>query len=315
MKRMSFLIVAAALCLRAHAETWRKYEGNPVLGGDASADWTVDRGALRDGAWRTDGVTCGKYYVQAVVGEGEYRLLHEGHVVDFTRGSAWRTEDGKPVMTVEAGPVEVGPGEMFRLGENSQIRSLTLTGKPLQFAPQKLFTNKGPDLGSYFAIEGAYSGATFTAKVRNRVGTVRSAAVSVVVTDFYQRELGRAERAGVAIDGTLAISVPFRESASGQLRATVNVRDEKGRVGFKVFPLLCDAKSHYRELVRMNRGWTRNGTPVAMPSEITEKEMRFESRRTIPASVSGKRLWLCIHTVVRLRRTTTSRTCGRPRRR
>ena len=265
-----------------------------ALASVASADWTVDRGALRDGAWRTDGVTCGKYYVQAVVGEGEYRLLHEGHVVDFTRGSAWRTEDGKPVMTVEAGPVEVGPGEMFRLGENSQIRSLTLSGKPLQFAPQKLFTNKGLDLGNYFAIDGEYSGETFTAKIRNFVGTVRAADVSVVVTDYYQRELGRVARKDVAIDGTMTIAVPFRDSGSGQLRATVNVRDEKGRVGFKVFPLLCDAKSHYRELVRMNRGWTRNGSPVTMPSEIKEKETRFESRRTIPASVSGKRLWLYI---------------------
>lgn len=260
----------------------------------ANADWTVERAALKDGAWRTDGLSRGRYYVQAVVGEGGYKLMHEGHLVDFTRASAWRTENGKETMTVEAGPVEVGPGEMFHLGDNAQILTLTLSETPLAFAPQKLFTNKGLDLGNYFAIDGEYSGETFTAKIRNFVGTVRAADVSVVVTDYYQRELGRVERKGVAIDGTTTISVPFRESASGQLRATVKVCDEKGREGFRVFPLLADAKSQYRELVRMNRGWTRNGSPVTMPSEIKEKETRFESRRTIPASVAGKRLWICI---------------------
>ena len=111
------------------------------IAGSAQAEWTVDGRSLKDGAWRTDGLTRGRYYIHATVGENQYRLIHEGHVVDFTRGSAWRTEKGKSVMTVEAGPVEVGPGEMFRLGENSQIRSLTLSEKPLQFAPQKLFTN------------------------------------------------------------------------------------------------------------------------------------------------------------------------------
>ena len=262
--------------------------------GMVSADWTVERGALKDGAWRTDGLSRGRYYVQAVVGEGDFKIFHEGHLVDFTRASAWRTENGKETMTVEAGPVEVGPGEIFRLGENSQIRSLTLSETPLAFAPQKLFTNRGPDLGSYFGIEGAYSGETFTAKIRNFVGTVRAADVSVVVTDYYQRELGRIERKGVAIDGTTTISVPFRESGSGQLRATVKVRDEKGREGFRVFPLLADAKSQYRELVRMNSGWTRNGRPVTMPAVITDPETRFESRQTIPASVAGKRLWICI---------------------
>ena len=262
--------------------------------GMVSADWTVERGALKDGAWRTDGLSRGRYYVQAVVGEGDFKIFHEGHLVDFTRASAWRTENGKETMTVEAGPVEVGPGEMFRPGENSQIRSLTLSETPLAFAPQKLFTNKGLDLGSYFGIDGEYSGAMFTAKIRNFVGTVRAADVSVVVTDYYQRELGRVERKGVAIDGTTTISVPFRESASGQLRATVKVRDEKGREGFRVFPLLADAKSQYRELVRMSTGWTRNGRPVAMPAVITDPETRFESRQTIPASVAGKRLWICI---------------------
>ena len=116
--------------------------------GMVSADWTVERGALKDGAWRTDGLSRGRYYVQAVVGEGDFKIFHEGHLVDFTRASAWRTENGKETMTVEAGPVEVGPGEIFRLGENSQIRSLTLSETPLAFAPQKLFTNRGPDLGS-----------------------------------------------------------------------------------------------------------------------------------------------------------------------
>ncbi len=264
------------------------------IAGSAQAEWTVDGRSLKDGAWRTDGLTRGRYYIHATVGENPYRLIHEGHVVDFTRGSAWRTEKGKPVMTVEAGPVEVGPGEMFRLGENSQIRSLTLSEKPLQFAPQKLFTNKGADLGSYFAISGVYSNGLFTAKVRNLVGTVRSAEVSVAVTDFYQRELGRAERKGVAIDGAAEISVPFRENTSGQYRATVKVRDERGREGFRVIPALRDAKTAFRELVRMNAGWTRKGRSVTMPSEITDPETRFELRRTIPASVAGRRLWICI---------------------
>ena len=262
--------------------------------GLANADWTVEGRSFKGGLRCTDGLMRGRYYVQAVVGEGNYRLFHEGHVVDFTRGSAWRTEDGKPVMTVEAGPVEVGPGEMFRLGDNAQILTLTLSETPLAFAPQKLFTNKGPDVGNYFAIEGAYSNGTFTAKIRNFVGTVRAADVSVVVTDYYQRELGRVTRKDVAIDGTMTIAVPFRDSGSGQLRATVKVRDEKGREGLRVFPLLTDAKGAYRELVRMSTGWTRNGRPVAMPAVITDPETRFESRQTIPASVAGKRLWICI---------------------
>ena len=35
MKRMAFLVVAAALCLQSDAGSWRKYEGNPVLGGES----------------------------------------------------------------------------------------------------------------------------------------------------------------------------------------------------------------------------------------------------------------------------------------
>ena len=201
----------------------------------ASADWTVDRGKMKEGAWRTDGVPRGSYYIQAVVNEsGTPELRHEGHLVDFTRGSAWRTEGGKPVMTVEAGPVEVCQGDVFRLGDNSAIRSLTLSEKPLEFAPQKLYINKGPDIGAYFSIDGVYSNGMFTAKVRNLVGHVGAAEVSVVVTDYYQRELGRVEKKGVAVDGTAAITVPLRENTSGQYRATVKVRDERGREGFRV---------------------------------------------------------------------------------
>ena len=267
----------------------------------ASADWTVDRSKIKDGAWRTDGLEPGRYYVQATVGEGGYRLRHEGHEVDFTRGSAWRTEGGKSVMTVEAGPIEVSSGDMFRPDKNSAIFSLTLSEMPLAFAPQKIYTLEDPDgdryyngLGKCFSIDGSYSNGTFTAKVRNLVGHVDAANVSVSVTDFYQRELGCVEKNGVAIDGTVTIAVPLRENASGQYRATVKVRDAKGREGFRVIPALCDAKTEYRELVRMNEGWKRNGRPVVMPSEITEKETRFESRRIVPSSVYGKRLWVCI---------------------
>jgi len=191
----------------------------------AHADWTVDRSKIKDGAWRTDGLEPGRYYVQATVGEGGYRLWHEGHVVDFTRGSAWRTEGGKSVMTVEAGPIEVGSGDMFRPDENSAVFSLTLSGKPLAFAPQKIYTLEDPGgdryyngLGKYFAIDGSYSNGTFTAKVRNLAGHVDAANVLVSVTDFYQRELGCVEKNGVAIDGTVTIAVPLRENASGQYR-------------------------------------------------------------------------------------------------
>ena len=260
----------------------------------ASVVWTADSSALKDGAWRTAGIERGSYYVRATVGEDRYRLFHEGHVVEFSRGSAWRTEDGKSVMTVEAGPVEVSPGDMFRLGENSRILSLALAKASLAFAPQKIFTNKGPDIGNYFDIAGAYSNGTFTAKVKNLVGHVGAANVSVVVTDFYQRELGRVERKAIAIDGEMAIEVPLRENTSGQCRATVTVRDEKEREDFRIIPALSDSKTAYRELVRMNDGWKRKGRPVTMPSEITEPEVSFESRRTIPASVSGKRLFVCI---------------------
>ena len=256
----------------------------------ASADWMVDRGKTKDGAWRVDGLERGLYYVQAAVGENGCRLLHEGHVVDFKRASAWRTDGKTSVMTVEADPIEVGPGDLFRPGKDSTIFSLTLSKNPLAFAPQKIFTNKGPDVGKYFDVEGVYSNGTFTATVRNLVGHVDAADISVVVTDFFQRELGRVEKKGVAIDGTVTIAVPIRKNTSSQYRATVNVLDEKGREGFRVIPALCDAKTQYRELVWMNDGWTRNGRPVTMPSDITEQETHFESRQTIPVSVSGKRL-------------------------
>jgi hypothetical protein len=272
---------------------------------------------MKDKMWRTDGLPRGRYYIQAAVNEnGSRELWHEGHLVAFSRGSAWRMEGRHPVMTVEAGPVEVGPDEIFRVGDNSAIRSLTLAEKPLEFAPQKLYTNKGPDLGSYFSISGVYSNETFAAKVRNLVGHVGAADVSVVVTDFYQRELGRAGRKGLAIDGETVISVPLRENTSGQYRAMVKVRDEKGREGFRVIPSLCDAKTAHRELVRMNMGWTRkvlfeNGKvpadslPPEAPAGLKEQSVTmtsaimgpvawFESRRTIPTSVSGKRLWVCI---------------------
>ena len=275
------------------------------VAGTASADWTVDYRSLKDGAWRTDGLTSGRYYVQAVVGEGRYRLFHEGQTVDFTRGSAWRSENGRPVMTVEAGPVEVGPGEVFRLFANSPIHSLTLSEKPLKFAPQKIYTPPDPDgemyffgRGKYFDIGGTYSNETFTARVRNLVGTVRAAQIEVVVTDFYQRELGRTEKKGLVIDGEVAVAVPLRANVSGQYRAMVKVCDERGREGFRVIPALCDTRTKYRELVRMNEGWTRNGRPVTMPAAITDPETRFELRQTIPASVAGRRLWICIERLI-----------------
>ena len=283
--------------------------------GTALADRTFDRKEMKDGAWLTDGVPRGRYYLQ-VETTGGVRLMHEGRVVDFTRASAWRAGSKKPTMTVEAGPVEIGPGETLR-PENADIQSLTIAEKPLAFAPQKFYTQLGPGLGKYFDLAGSYSNGLFRATVGNLVGPVASADVSVVVTDFYQRELGRAERKNVAIDGKFALEVPFAENDSGQYRATVTVRDAKGREGFRVFPALRDAKTAHRLQVRMNAGWTRKafsakdkklpegelppeppatlkGRAVTMPSEVMLPASWFESRRTIPAAAAGRRLWVRI---------------------
>ena len=290
-----------------------------VCVGPAAADWTFDRSRLKDGAWLTDGVKRGRYYLQAET-TGGARLTHEGQVVDFTRATAWRAGSKKPTMTVEAGPVEIGPGEALR-PENADIQSLTIAEKPLAFAPQKFYTQLGPGLGKYFDLAGSYSNGLFRATVGNLVGPVASADVSVVVTDFYQRELGRAERKGVAIDGKFALEVPFAENDSGQYRATVTVRDAKGREGFRVFPALRDAKTAHRAQIRMNAGWTRKslaakdgeppegelppeppaglkGRAVTMPSEVMPPVSWYESRRTVPASVAGRRLWVRIMRVV-----------------
>lgn len=278
----------------------------------ARADHAFGKKDLRDGAWRTDGVPAGTYYVRYGVTAGGGRgLTLDGRPVDFTHGGPWETRDGKEFMVIESGPVEVRPGQAFRPGEKGGD-TLVLAEKPLAFAPQRFFTNTSVSLGDSCSIDGAIDATNFTATVKNVLGSPQKVKVTLTVTDYWQRELAREERT-VELADALTVSVPYRDSMSGQLRGRVDVRDASGADIYRVFPRVADSRGRFREALAMNAGWERatvkdDGTratreirrdppekakwqKVTFPAEITGSLAWFRCTREVPASFAGRRVF------------------------
>ena len=297
MKRLAVAALAAAV------SAW---------GGSASADYVFGKKDLRNGVWRTDGVTAGTYYVRYDVVEGRGRgLTLDGRPVDFTHGGPWETRDGKEWMVIESGPVEVRPGQAFRPGPMSGDR-LVLAEKPLAFAPQRFFTNTSVSLGDSCAINGAIGATNFTVTVKNLLGSPQQVKVVATVTDYWQRELVREERT-VELTDAFTLSVPYADSLSGQLRGRVDVRDAAGADIYRIFPRVADSRGRFRETLAMNEGWERaavkdDGTratrvfrrdppadakwkKVTFPAGVPGALAWFRCSREIPATFAGRRVF------------------------
>ena len=86
----------------------------------ARADYALERGAAKDGLLLTDGVKPGSYHVRLEGFSGDdattrAKVWHDGRRIEFVRGGPWMDDNGKELMTLESRPVEVKPGEAFRI--------------------------------------------------------------------------------------------------------------------------------------------------------------------------------------------------------
>ena len=277
------------------------------------ADEVFERRALSNGFWRVAGGARRTRYVQFTVGEGGATLRHNGAVVDFTRGGPWTEEGGKPVMVCEAGPVEVEDGDLFRVSPNADCRRLVLAERPLAFAPQKLYTPDAVCSPEPYAVQGTFSEKALAFTVENLAAAAATGCVRAVMTDYWQREVGRFERTGVALSGKTAFEMPFSDTRTGYFVARISVTDAAGRAFARDLVHLSDVRTAHRETVRMNAGWERtfvqdDGTPatrtirpdppakavwrrVAFPAENKGALSWFRCEREIPASFAGRRVF------------------------
>ena len=277
------------------------------------ADYVFSKKDILDHGWYAKGVAPGRYYVQLELADelANVPLYHEGEALDFTVAGPWERRDGVDRMVAEAGPVEVKDGDFFYFADNLHLYSLTLAEKPLAYAPQKLFVNAASAAPNRYAIRGAFADGKVDVKITSRFGHPQTASVSVVVSDFWQRELAREEKK-ITLAHETALSVPFVDTLTGQQRAWVTVTEQDGRVTRHLIIGKADAKTPYRETVRFDTGWERalakdDGTvasrtltadppadakwqAVEMPSEIKEARAWFRATRTVPASFAGRRV-------------------------
>lgn len=269
----------------------------------AHADYTLERSAAKDGLLLTDGVKPGSYHVRLEGFSGDdattrAMVWHEGRRVEFVRGGPWLNDNGTQRMTLESQPVNVKPGEAFRIDRQTPGTRIVLSEKPLDYAPQKVFTNMALDKEVFFKIDGILDAARAAVSIRSFLGSPVKGYLSVEVTDYYGTPLAKADRENVELAGVLKIDVPYKDNGSGQFRAKVSFTDESGRKVYRVLTRLADAKTPHRELLRMNARWvTQSGRKVEMPAEITQENERFSCVRVIPASFAGKR---CIFKALRI---------------
>ena len=262
----------------------------------ARADYTLERSAAKDGLLRADGVAAGSYYVRLEGFSGDdattrAKVWHEGRRIEFVRGGPWMNDNGTQRMTLESRPVEVKPGEAFRIDRETPGTQIVLAEKPLTYAPQRVFTNMALDPEVAFAVEADFGASNVAVAIKSYLGSPVKGRLRVKVTDYYGKTLAEVDRRDVELAGTMKLDVPYEDNCSGQFRAAVDFEDGSGRKVYRVFARLADARTPHRELMRMNEGWTRaSGAKAVMPAEIKEEEERFCCRRLVPASFAGRRV-------------------------
>ena len=262
----------------------------------ARADYALERGAAKDGLLLTDGVRPGAYHVRLEGFSGDdattrAKVWHEGRRIEFVRGGPWMDDNGTQRMTLESRPVEVKPGEAFRIDRETPGTRIVLAEKPLDYAPQRVFTNMALDPEVPFAAEADFGSSNVAVTLKSYLGSSVKGRLSVKVTDYYGKTLAEVDRRDVELGRTLKLDVPYEDNGSGQFRAAVDFKDGSGRKVYRVFVRLSDAKTPHRELLRLNEGWQRDsGAKVVMPAEIKEEEERFSCRRLVPASFAGRRV-------------------------
>ena len=273
----------------------------PLLSGErtdafvaaARADYMLERGTPKDALIKTDGVAPGKYCVRLEGFTGDDAktravVWHDGRRVEFVRGGPWR--DGK--MTLESRPLEVKPGEAFRIDTATPGTGIVLAERPLAYAPQRVYTDMAYAAERYFEADAVFGATNVAVTVKSFLGAKTKGRLRVRVTDYYGKKLAEIDRSDIEIDGTLKVDVPYEDNLSGQFRAAVGFTDGSGRKVYRVFARLADAKSPHRELLRMNEGWTRvSGKKAVMPAEVKDGAEKFSSTFAVPASFAGKRVF------------------------
>ena len=263
----------------------------------ASADYTLERSAAKDGLLMTDGVKPGSYHVRLEGFSGDdattrAKVWHEGRRIEFVRGGPWMDDNGKELMTLESRPVEVKPGEAFRVDKQTPWTRITLAEKPLDYAPQRVFTNMALDPEVAFAAEADFGASNVAVTLKSYLGSAVKGRLRVKVTDYYGKMLAEVDRRDVELGRTLKLDVPYEDNGSGQFRAVVGFTDGSGRKVYRVFARLADAKSPHRELLRMNEGWTRaSGKKAVMPAEVKDGAEKFRGTFAVPASFAEKRVF------------------------
>ena len=263
----------------------------------AQADWTLERSAAKDGLLTTDGVKPGSYYVRLEGFSGDdattrAKVWHEGRRIEFVRGGPWMNDNGTQRMTLESRLVEVKPGEAFRVDKQTPWTRITLAEKPLDYAPQRVFTNMALDPKVAFAAEADFGASNVAVTLKSYLGSAVKGRLRVKVTDYYGKTLAETDRRDVELGRTLKLDVPYEDNGSGQFRAAVGFTDGSGRNVYRVFARLADAKSPHRELLRMNEGWTRvSGKKAVMPAEVKDGAEKFRGTFAVPASFAEKRVF------------------------
>ncbi len=276
---------------------------------------------FKNSLYRLDGLTDGKYYIQCEMSEqnARSRLRHKGRIIDFTRGGPWFERDGRNFMVYEAGPLEVKNGDVFEIPPNTSIGRVTISEKPLAFAPQKLFSNLSESEHPY-SFDISYGNGEFTVVVRNTHTASARGNVSIVMTDYWQREVARLEQKGVDITEKTVFKVPCRENRTGYSLVRVEAEDVDGFRGRRLFARVGDRSGRFRDEMALNRGWERtcvkdDGTrasrvvrqdppaeakwrTVEMPAEIAGSLAWFRSERVVPSSFSGRRIFFKVSRLV-----------------
>ena len=147
-----------------------------VVACTARADYALERGTAKDGLLTTDGVKPGSYYVRLEGFSGDdattrAKVWHEGRRIEFVRGGPWMDDNGKELMTLESRPVEVKPGEAFRVDKQTPWTRITLAEKPLDYAPQRVFTNMALDPEGAFAAEADFGASNVSVTLNSYLGS------------------------------------------------------------------------------------------------------------------------------------------------
>ena len=89
-------------------------------------------------------------------------------------------------MTLESSPVEVKPCEAFRIARETPGTRIVLAEKPLDYAPQRVFTNMALDREVAFAAEADFGASNVAVTIKSYLGSPAKGRLRVKVTGAWR---------------------------------------------------------------------------------------------------------------------------------